>query len=149
MKVKVSNMCRILDNHNVLVQERTKQDWPGITFPGGKLEPKESIMDSCIREVKEECGLIVSNLELKGIVTYDVDHGNEYWLIFLFETHSFEGELHPGDQEDPIYWIDKDELLTKPLSLDLEHYIKVYEDDSIQEMHATWIGDKAIDIIFQ
>ena len=60
-------MCMIYDDKgNILVKERIKS-WCGIAFPGGHLELNESIVDSMIREVKEETGLDVSNLKLCGI----------------------------------------------------------------------------------
>ena len=35
-KARITNLCMVYDNAgNVLVQERIKKDWPGITFPGG------------------------------------------------------------------------------------------------------------------
>ena len=55
-KAEFTNMCMIYDNEgNVLVQNRVKS-WCGYAFPGGHLEPMESIVDSVIREVKEETG---------------------------------------------------------------------------------------------
>ena len=37
-----TNMCMISDGAgNVLVQNRRSKDWPGITFPGGHVEPGE------------------------------------------------------------------------------------------------------------
>ena len=38
-----------------------RKDWPGFTFPGGHVEDDESIVDSVIREVKEETGLNIQN----------------------------------------------------------------------------------------
>jgi len=32
--VEFVNMCMIYDGEKVLVQDRVKSDWPGITFPG-------------------------------------------------------------------------------------------------------------------
>lgn len=66
-QVILTNMCMITDGQRVLVQYRESEKWPGVSFPGGHIEPNESIISSVIREVKEETGLTVSNLELCGI----------------------------------------------------------------------------------
>lgn len=63
-----TNMCMIYDDKgNILVQDRKNPDWPGITFPGGHVEPGESFVCSVIREVKEETGLDIENPQLCGI----------------------------------------------------------------------------------
>ncbi|NBK96645.1 MAG: 8-oxo-dGTP diphosphatase [Erysipelotrichia bacterium] len=148
MNVKVSNMCMIRDGESVLVQERTKNDWPGITFPGGKLENDESIYASCVREVKEETGLDVSKLMLKGIIHYELKDKQERWLIYLYETHSFSGEIEVSDKEDEVYWINYADLKTANLSTDLDVYLKVYEDDTINEAHAYWHKKTSSDFTF-
>ncbi|MFR1598791.1 MAG: NUDIX domain-containing protein, partial [Coprobacillus cateniformis] len=52
-KARITNLCMVYDKKgNVLVQERLKKDWPGITFPGGHVEYLESFHDSVVREVK-------------------------------------------------------------------------------------------------
>ena len=61
--VEFTNMVMVEDRASgkVLVQERRKS-WTGLSFPGGHVEQGESIVDSAIREVKEETGLDVKNL---------------------------------------------------------------------------------------
>ena len=46
----LTNMCMVYDGNQILVQDRMNPDWPGITFPGGHIEPKESFVESVIRE---------------------------------------------------------------------------------------------------
>ena len=43
-------MCMVYDGNRILVQDRMNPNWPGITFPGGHIEPKESFVESVIRE---------------------------------------------------------------------------------------------------
>ena len=50
--VEFTNMCMICDGSRVVVIDRKKTDWPGITFPGGHIEPGESFTDAVIREVQ-------------------------------------------------------------------------------------------------
>lgn len=49
-KCVLINMCMVYDGNRILVQDRMNPNWPGITFPGGHIEPKESFVESVIRE---------------------------------------------------------------------------------------------------
>ena len=60
--LELTNMVMIVNekDNKVLVQNRIKGEWTGIAFPGGHVEKGESIIDSAIREVKEELDLDLS-----------------------------------------------------------------------------------------
>ncbi len=141
-------MCMIMDQDKVLVQNRTKNDWPGITFPGGKVEAKESIYESCVREVKEETGLDVSNLELCGMIHYELEKKQERWIMYLYRTSTFSGTLLAPYGEDEVYWMDYKDLANAPLSNDLDIYLKVYEDESIQEAYAGWEDNRSTGFVY-
>ena len=56
-KVEFTNMCMVCDGSRIVVIDRKKQDWPGVTFPGGHVEQGENEFQTALREVKEETGL--------------------------------------------------------------------------------------------
>lgn len=67
-KVILTNMCMIYDDKgNVLVENKIRKQGSGLIFPSVHVEERESIVDSRIREIKEETGLIISNLKFCGI----------------------------------------------------------------------------------
>lgn len=71
-----TNMCMVYDdNGNVLVQDRIDDSWSGITFPGGHVEKNEPFTDAVIREIFEETGLTISNVELCDIKNWIRDDG--------------------------------------------------------------------------
>ena len=57
METELCNMCMITNPEGrVLVQERLPKPsnpWAGLTFPGGHVEPGETVVASVIREVRE------------------------------------------------------------------------------------------------
>lgn len=127
-----TNMCMVYDDFgNVLVIDRQKKDWPGITFPGGKVERGESFVDSVTREVEEETGLKVEKLELCGIKQFQ-DEKNARYVVLLYKTNHFSGNLRSSDEGD-AYWIKRNELLNYPLANDFKEMVEVMENDDFSE----------------
>lgn len=133
-KVILTNMCLIYKCDKVLIQERTKDDWPGLTFPGGHIKKGEDIISSVIREVKEETGLDIKDPILCGIEEYKNNNEYDRYLTFFFKTNKFKGKLKSSN-EGKVYWIKKDELLnSNNLSLDLDLIYKVMSSDKLNEL---------------
>lgn len=129
-KVHFTNMCMIYDGTKVLVIDRQKQDWPGITFPGGKVETGESFTDSVIREMKEETGLTILTPQLCGIKDW-YENGQRY-VVHFYKTNLFTGELVSSD-EGEVWWEELENLPNLNLSLDMEDMLRVFLEDNISE----------------
>ena len=55
-RVELTVLCMLHRGNEILHQNRQKKDWCGFTFPGGHVEPGESIVDAVLREMREETG---------------------------------------------------------------------------------------------
>ena len=132
-KVMLTNMCMIYDNEgNVLVQNR-KKSWLGYAFPGGHVEPGELIIDSTIREVKEETGLDISNLELCGIKQWlKAEEGRN--ICFLYKTCSFSGELISTDEgENELVKISN--IKNMDLAHTFDSMLDIFLNSSLSELY--------------
>ena len=68
--VVVTALCMVYDNDKILLQDRIKEDWKGVTFPGGHIEKKESFVKGIEREVFEETGLKIKNIRICGVSNF-------------------------------------------------------------------------------
>ena len=99
-KAELTVMCMICDGTKILVQDRVNKDWPGVTFPGGHVEPGEAFTDAVRREVKEETGLDISRPTVCGINDFVRDDGTRYIVLF-FRADRFSGELQSEFPDGP------------------------------------------------
>ncbi len=117
-KCILTNMCMIYKGNQILVVDRKKSDWPGISFPGGHIEEDESLDEGLIREIYEETGLKLKSFKLCAIKEWKRVENIRY-LGFLYKSDDFEGEIH-SSKEGEIFWINKNELYNYHLSEDFE-----------------------------
>jgi 8-oxo-dGTP diphosphatase len=91
--------------------DMNKDKWIGI---GGKFENGESPFDCARREIKEETGLNISNLNYRGIVTFVSDlYGTEY--MHLFTSSEYEGEVNYDCDEGTLEWVKKEKINNLPI----------------------------------
>lgn len=125
MKTILTTMCMIYTNDgSFLVQNRKKQDWPGINFPGGHVEDNETIQQSCIREIKEETGLDIDNLYSPGYIEWYVPEDGKRHLCIIFRTNNFSGEMI-SSKEGEIFFLKEEDLSKYQLSLDFEKVLEI------------------------
>ena len=129
-----TNMCMVTDSQgNILVQDRRNPDWPGITFPGGHVEPGESFSGSVIREVFEETGLTIENPVLCGVKQFQTRRDERYVVLF-YKAHRFTGTLRSSD-EGEVFWLPREKLTTYPLAPDFEDMVRVFESEDLSEFY--------------
>ena len=137
--VILTNMCMIYDDDKVLVLDRLDPKWPGITFPGGHIELKESFVDSTIREVYEETGLKVSNLKLCGIKQWTQKDDSYRYIVLFFKTNTFTGELK-SSKEGKVFWINKKDIKDYIVADGFMDMLEVFENDNLSENY-WWLED--------
>ena len=136
-------LCLIHDEERYLLQDRVSEDWKGYTLPGGHVEPGESIVEAVIREMKEETGLTIRNPKLCGVKQFplkDGDYTKGRYLVFLYETSAFEGEIVSSD-EGTMHWVDKKDLQNVNLVEDFFDLIDVMTSDGLSEFQYTVEGN--------
>lgn len=113
-----TTLCYLARGRDYLMLHRVKKEhdenhdkWIGI---GGGFEEGESPEDCLLREVHEETGLQLKSWRYRAIVTFVSDEwGTEY--MHLFTSEDWSGELRQDCEEGVLAWIDRDELLEKPI----------------------------------
>ena len=137
-----TNMCMICDGDRVLVQDRRNPDWPGITFPGGHVEPGEAFLASVIREVREETGLTVRDLQLCGVKQILYPDNRYRYVVLMYRTDRFTGELRASD-EGRVFWVPRRELTKYRMAKGFETMLEVFEDprrteNLVREVDGHW-----------
>jgi ADP-ribose pyrophosphatase YjhB (NUDIX family) len=103
----------IINNGSLLLMHRTKPDREYYVLPGGSVESGETPEEACIREVKEETGLVVT-IE-KKLATIENDGRTEHYFL----TNSAQGNLAIGkpeserqspDNQYSLEWISLEQL---------------------------------------
>jgi len=145
MKVELTSMVMVENpaTGEVLVQNRTGK-WPGWSFPGGKVESGESFYDSAVREIKEETGLDITDLKYAGVVHWCNKANDDRYIVFLYRTKNFAGELIPEFEKGQNFWQCKDVLLKadpEKFSNERVKYIHLYFNDNFNEAFIPYNGD--------
>lgn len=127
-------LCMVYDeNGNILVEDRKNPDWPGVTLPGGHVEPEEPFTQAAIRETYEETGLMIENPRLCGVKQFQTNNNTRY-VVFLYKANRFSGTVTPGDEGD-VFWVKRDELHNYKLVDDFEELLSVFESDDRNEFY--------------
>lgn len=115
--MRLTTLCYIENAGRYLMLHRVKKahdenagKWIGV---GGHLREDESPEECVLREIGEETGLRVTDLRLRGLITFILpDWGNE--LTFLYTARTGEERL-PECPEGVLRWVPVGEVDALPL----------------------------------
>jgi len=131
-KAIMTALCMVYSGSRILMQNRVKEDWRGVTFPGGHIEKAESFIEGIRREILEETGLTIHNPKLCGVKQFQTDEDERY-VVLLFKANEFDGELVSSD-EGEIFWAERDRLSHYALVNNFAELLSVFDNDDINEM---------------
>lgn len=75
-----------------------------LEFPGGKVEPGESVREALVRELREETAITVAPDDLQPLIGIRHDYGDKVVLLDVWEVHDSRGEPH-GVEGQPVFWM--------------------------------------------
>jgi 8-oxo-dGTP diphosphatase len=132
-KVILTALCMVYDEDKILLQDRVKKEWNGLTFPGGHVEKKESFVKAVIREIYEETGLTITRPRICGIKQFQTKD-EERFVVVLFKTNQFSGKLTSSDEGEMI-WVKREELANLNLAEDFMELLQIFDCDELNEFY--------------
>ena len=135
---KLWTVCMIQDEDKILLIDRQHDHFKGFIPPGGKVDFPESIVESAIREVKEETGLEVWNLKFKGLYEYVNPVAMDRYMIFNYITSDFKGELLEVGPEGRIVWVDIEEAYQLPMQESIRRRLPLFFQEGTFEIQVAW-----------
>jgi 8-oxo-dGTP diphosphatase len=114
---------------NLLMTLRTSAHEPGTWCPpGGHLEMGESFLECCKKEVKEEVGLDIEDVELLGVVN-NIFSPDKHYVNIDFVAKGVSGAPIIGEPDKcaEVGWYSLDDL-PKPLMLPVANLFKEHPE---------------------
>lgn len=101
----------VVRDGRVLIARRPDHVHQGglLEFPGGKVEPDESVQVALVREIAEETGLRVPVASLTPVIGIRHDYGDKRVFLDVWETRAAEGDAQ-GCEGQPVEWRSPEQL---------------------------------------
>ena len=114
------NGCYLMLNRNKKKDDANSGKWLGV---GGHLEKNETPNECILREVREETGIELNNVDFRGNVFFFSD----FWEDECIFVYTAKTECEPSNDcnEGTLAWIEKEKLLSLPMWEGDKHFLKI------------------------
>jgi 8-oxo-dGTP diphosphatase len=103
---------------------------------GGKLERDEDVAAGAARELREEAGLEIDAMRLRGTISWPgFGRGGEDWFGFVFVVDRFRGEPPARNAEGDLSWVALTDLPRLPLWEGDRHFLPLVFDEHPLPFH--------------
>ncbi|MFD1608801.1 NUDIX domain-containing protein [Oceanobacillus luteolus] len=135
---KFWNLVVIVKNQKILLIRRNKGDFFGLVPPGGKIQFPETFHESAKREVFEETGLTLNNLQLEGLSGYINEKKGEQFVYVDYYSDDFSGEVIKNGEEGECNWYPLSEFEKLEIHPDIKKRIKNILENKSYEYQIFW-----------
>ena len=103
---------------------------------GGKMLQSEDAATCMIREIREEAGIEITEMNLRGTINWtNFGPKGEDWLGFIFLITAFTGVPFAENAEGPLSWVNISELGALPMWEGDRHFLPMVFDADPRPFH--------------
>ncbi len=134
MKTQLSGCAIVNDKEELLLLWKKKHKH--YEFPGGKVEPNETLKETAIRECKEELGVDIIIIDYIGYENFTIDNHS-------FQSHKYFGKI--ADNQTPkvnepakfekLFWLPIKQYKKYSCAPNIREFCQKYIDGKIEPQH--------------